>query len=162
MPMEGVVYRERGTWLCSNALTWSKLKAARCAEFQKAIYKEGIPTTTRNTSKWLRGKAGSICSPVTLDNHVVASGTACPKFSQSVFIDALVKFIVADNQSLNVIECQEFCTLLLPLHEGLTNDDIPHHMNTCKQIICAWEFHFQYVKENLANALGKISHTANI
>ncbi|KAF8573776.1 hypothetical protein K439DRAFT_1624816 [Ramaria rubella] len=42
MPMEDVVYQERWTWLHSNALTWSKLKAARCAELQKAIYKEGM------------------------------------------------------------------------------------------------------------------------
>ncbi|KAF8573715.1 hypothetical protein K439DRAFT_1624859 [Ramaria rubella] len=103
-----------------------------------------------------------ISDQATLDNHLVASGSAHPKFSQSTFINALVKFIVEDDQSLNVIECQEFHALLLLLCEGLTNDDIPHHTNIHKQIICAWEFHFQCVKENIANTLGKISHTADI
>ncbi|KAF8586581.1 hypothetical protein K439DRAFT_1614963 [Ramaria rubella] len=103
-----------------------------------------------------------IVGQTTLDKHVVEGATSCPCFSQSAFANVLVKFIVADDQSINVIECPEFRTLLLLLREELKDKDIPHCTNIRKQILKTWEIHFQQLKKKLVAALGKISHTADI
>ncbi|KAF8835659.1 hypothetical protein BDN67DRAFT_1015355 [Paxillus ammoniavirescens] len=49
-----------------------------------------------------------------------------PSFSPPVFHHFLVRFIVADDQSLNVMECPEFRQLLLLLHQDLRDSQIPH------------------------------------
>ncbi|KAF8833974.1 hypothetical protein BDN67DRAFT_985665, partial [Paxillus ammoniavirescens] len=49
-----------------------------------------------------------------------------PKFSEEILKAALVSFIVADDQTLNVIECHEFRELLLLLQEDLRESDIPN------------------------------------
>ena len=84
-------------------------------------------------------------------------------------------------QPLNVIECPEFRALLLLCCEEFRDTDIPHRTSIRKQILKAWELHFQQLKKKLAiefsmyitlsnrltdmllqNALGKISHTVDI
>ena len=47
----------------------------------------------------------------------------------------LVDFIVADDQSLNVVECVEFRRLLLFLREDLKDTDIPHRTKIKSDII---------------------------
>ncbi|KIM92280.1 hypothetical protein PILCRDRAFT_48903, partial [Piloderma croceum F 1598] len=48
-----------------------------------------------------------------------------PTFSWQTFLNHLVNFVVADDQSINVVECREFRNLLLLLREDLQDKDIP-------------------------------------
>ncbi|KAF8834092.1 hypothetical protein BDN67DRAFT_1016868 [Paxillus ammoniavirescens] len=62
-----------------------------------------------------------------------------PPFSLEQLHDHLVAFIVADDQSLNVVECKEFRQLLLLLHQDLKDSQIPHRTKIREDIISAWQ-----------------------
>jgi len=53
-------------------------------------------------------------------------------------------------QSLNVMECPEFQALLLLCCEEFMDTDIPHHTSIRKQILKAWEQHFQQLKKEIS------------
>ncbi|KAG9310336.1 hypothetical protein JVU11DRAFT_9466 [Chiua virens] len=74
----------------------------------------------------------------------------------------LVKFIVVDDQSLNVIECPEFRHLILFLCQDLHDTDIPRHMKLHELILEAWQKYFKVIKRELVNAAGKVSFTCGI
>ena len=92
----------------------------------------------------------------------------------------LVNFIVADDQSLSVLECKEFQCLLLFLREDLKDINIPHCIKIKMDIIRVWKDYFVNLKQDLSvhilsfieslivslncaqNAVGDISFTADI
>ncbi|TFK18325.1 hypothetical protein FA15DRAFT_603484, partial [Coprinopsis marcescibilis] len=77
-----------------------------------------------------------------------------PEFSDETFINALVNFIVANDQSLNVVESVFFCQLLLLLCSKLLDKDIPHRTSVRNHIEACW-------KEYLAQLSGELKHLAN-
>ncbi|TFK25333.1 hypothetical protein FA15DRAFT_590673, partial [Coprinopsis marcescibilis] len=77
-----------------------------------------------------------------------------PEFSDETFINALVDFIVADDQSLNVVESVFFHQLLLLLRSELLDKDIPHRTSVRNHIKARW-------KEYLAQLSGELKHLAN-
>ena len=54
-------------------------------------------------------------------------------------------------QSINVVECCEFCDLLL-LWQDLGDEDIPHCTKICEAITTAWKSWFIGLKRKLAVA----------
>ncbi|KIM58278.1 hypothetical protein SCLCIDRAFT_1191548, partial [Scleroderma citrinum Foug A] len=60
-----------------------------------------------------------------------------PPFTISTMHQYLIRFIVADDQSISVVECPEFWHLLL-LRYNLCDLDIPHRTKTRELIIEAW------------------------
>ncbi|EDQ98471.1 uncharacterized protein LACBIDRAFT_335933 [Laccaria bicolor S238N-H82] len=77
-------------------------------------------------------------------------GTQRSPFSQNAFLQYLLNFIVANDQSIYVVECPEFRQLLLLLREDLEDKDIPHRTMMRKLIIKAWEAYFKVLKQELA------------
>ena len=73
-----------------------------------------------------------------------------PPFSLSSLHQHLVEFIVADDQALNIVECNEFRCLLLFLREDLKDTDIPHRTKIKTDIIEAWKEYFVILKQDLA------------
>ena len=73
-----------------------------------------------------------------------------PPFSLSSLHQHLVEFIVADDQALNIVECNEFRRLLLFLREDLKDTDIPHRTKIKTNIIEAWKEYFVILKQDLA------------
>ena len=87
------------------------------------------------------------------------------EFSEEVFHEHLLNFIVADDQvrlyllcflqppcscllvpnpkSLNIVENPEFCQLLLLLQPDLRQSLIPHRTKMQELVIRAWRHHFQ-------------------
>jgi hypothetical protein len=53
-------------------------------------------------------------------------------------------------QSLNIVECREFCDLLRLLREDLREQDIPHRTKIREAIILAWKDYFVRLKRELA------------
>jgi hypothetical protein len=98
----------------------------------------------------------------TLDSHTAPNAPARAKFSPQLFLQYLIKFIVADDQSINVIECREFRDLLLLLRSELQEKDIPHRTKIRESIIKAWKAHFEILRKDLSAALGKVSCTADL
>ena len=105
------------------------------------------------------------------ENAIAANpgGPSAPRapFSQSRLLKALVNFIVANDQvqsmlhqyyaanhitfqSMNIVECCEFCDLLLLLREDLQDKDIPHRTKIRESIITAWKSWFVGLKSELA------------
>ena len=91
----------------------------------------------------------------------------CLLFSQRVFLSQIINFVVANDQvhrnqchifcsyfvtaqSINIVKCPEFHSLLLLLQEDLQEKDIPHCTKLCEAIIMAWEVWFKTLKGDLA------------
>ncbi|KAI0039264.1 hypothetical protein FA95DRAFT_1504405, partial [Auriscalpium vulgare] len=64
------------------------------------------------------------------------------KFTNEAFVDALVEFIVADDQSLNVIESRHLRSIFLMLREELRESDIPGRTTIRHRIKEQLEDHF--------------------
>jgi hypothetical protein len=101
-------------------------------EYMKACKENGWPMQLAkhkirlNTEKMLKQTTldSSLCTPT---DRVL--------FTHTAFHRTLINFIVADNQSINVIKCWEFRDLIILLHAELDNKDIPHHTKVCESII---------------------------
>ncbi|KAI6123824.1 hypothetical protein EDD16DRAFT_1517780 [Pisolithus croceorrhizus] len=78
-------------------------------------------------------------------------------FDPTAFRVALIHFIIADDQSLNVIECCEFCDLLLLLCEDLQDIHIPKQMKPHKLTISAWKSYFKLLGCHDGKALAKVT-----
>ncbi|KAF9489893.1 hypothetical protein BDN71DRAFT_1435048 [Pleurotus eryngii] len=74
----------------------------------------------------------------------------------------LVNFIVTDDQSINIVECPEFWSLLLLLHEDLRDKNVPCHTQLHSLVIKSWQTYFEHLKTDLQAALGKISFMGDI
>ncbi|KAK0437727.1 uncharacterized protein EV420DRAFT_1487004 [Desarmillaria tabescens] len=72
-----------------------------------------------------------------------------PGFSLEAFIDALVAFIVSNDQSFNVVESPELCCIFLMLREELTDDDIPCRTQIWKRVMEIWEDHLKQLSKEM-------------
>ncbi|KIK13495.1 hypothetical protein PISMIDRAFT_118780 [Pisolithus microcarpus 441] len=79
-----------------------------------------------------------------------------------MFHKLLVDFIIADDQSLCIVKCEEFWHLLLLLKNDLKDSDIPHHTKIKSNILQAWKDYFTVLKTDLQHAVGNISFTIDI
>ncbi|KZP21834.1 hypothetical protein FIBSPDRAFT_663987, partial [Athelia psychrophila] len=64
-------------------------------------------------------------------------------FSQEAFVDAIVEFIVGDDQAINVIENPRLRAIFLMLRKELREEDIPHRTTIRARIIQVWEEHLE-------------------
>ncbi|RXW21072.1 hypothetical protein EST38_g4780 [Candolleomyces aberdarensis] len=85
-----------------------------------------------------------------------------PDFTHEAFIDALVDFIVADDQSINVIESVFFRRLILLLCKELRDEDIPHRTSVRNHIRARWEVYMEELQTELQNSVGRISLTTDL
>ncbi|RXW14039.1 hypothetical protein EST38_g11815 [Candolleomyces aberdarensis] len=85
-----------------------------------------------------------------------------PEFTPDAFIEALVDFIVADDQSINVIESVFFRRLLLLLRADLRDEDIPHRTFVQSHIQARWDVYMKELQAQLQNSVGKISLTTDL
>ncbi|KAG5633992.1 hypothetical protein H0H81_004003 [Sphagnurus paluster] len=83
-------------------------------------------------------------------------------FTQDGLVDALINFIVADDQSIHVVECCKFCDLLLYMWDNLKDEDIPHQTKVTASIMKAFKKYFQNLIKELDAALREISFTADL
>ncbi|KIK32018.1 hypothetical protein CY34DRAFT_62148, partial [Suillus luteus UH-Slu-Lm8-n1] len=73
-----------------------------------------------------------------------------PDFSVDEMHRHIVRFIIADDQPINIVECPEFRRLLRLMHQDLKESDIPRRMKFCSLIIDAWRDYFPILKRDLA------------
>ncbi|KAJ7763564.1 hypothetical protein DFH07DRAFT_738672, partial [Mycena maculata] len=71
------------------------------------------------------------------------------QFSQEAFVDAIVEFIVGDDQSINVIENKQLRAIFLMLRAELRDQDIPHRTTIRKRIIEVWDEHLDTLEREL-------------
>ncbi|KAH9972298.1 hypothetical protein BGW80DRAFT_1173296 [Lactifluus volemus] len=71
------------------------------------------------------------------------------KFSSKAFVDAIMEFIVADDQSINVIESPQLRAIFLMLRDDLQDKDIPHRTTIRNRILEVWDTYL----ETLANEM---------
>ncbi|KAK6996199.1 hypothetical protein R3P38DRAFT_2477759, partial [Favolaschia claudopus] len=72
-------------------------------------------------------------------------------FSHEGFVNAIVEFIVGDDQSINVIENQQLRAIFLMLREELKDADIPHRTTIRKRILEVWEEHLDSLEKEMAH-----------
>ncbi len=95
---------------------------------------------------------------------------AVPEYSHDAFVDAIVEWIIADDQvwrpslmlfvcwtfsfqSINVIECPQLRQIFLMLWEDLTDADIPHRTYIRKCVIETWEKYIATLKSEMEVSL---------
>jgi len=111
----------------------------------------------------IREETAGLLKQSTLDSSLQdVSLSGRPVFTRAALVRALINFVVADDQSINVIECREFRDLLLLLRSDLQDKDIPHRTKLREAIIETWESHFKALRLELADAVGKVSFTADL
>jgi hypothetical protein len=88
-------------------------------------------------------------------------------FSQEAFVDAIVEFIVGDDQvgflcllsshqckiysqSINVVENEQLRAIFLMLRAELKDSDIPHRTKIRKRVIEIWDEHLNTLQEEMA------------
>ncbi|KAJ7836917.1 hypothetical protein B0H14DRAFT_3141636 [Mycena olivaceomarginata] len=62
-------------------------------------------------------------------------------FRRRRFVDAIVEFIVGDDQSINVVENEQLRAIFLMLRAELKDSDIPHRTKIRKRVIEIWDEH---------------------
>ncbi|KAJ6576013.1 hypothetical protein DFH09DRAFT_914990, partial [Mycena vulgaris] len=72
------------------------------------------------------------------------------EFSQEAFVDALVEFIVGDDQSINVVENAQLRAIFLMLRAELKDSDIPHRTKIRKRIMEIWDEHLNTLQREMA------------
>jgi len=95
-----------------------------------------------------------------------------PPFSLQVFLEYLVRFIVADDQvhlialflhtltsrqSIRVVECPKFWQVCMVLRETLSDHNIPHRDQVREAIISHWRRSFEDVRHELSVSLSVLS-----
>ncbi|KAF7328561.1 HAT family dimerization domain-containing protein [Mycena venus] len=84
------------------------------------------------------------------------------QFSQEAFVNAIVEWIVGDDQSINVVENEQLRNIFLMLRSELKDSDIPHRTKIRKRIIEVWDEHLAHLESEMATAIGKISTTMDL
>ncbi|KAG2750991.1 hypothetical protein P692DRAFT_20647111, partial [Suillus brevipes Sb2] len=77
-------------------------------------------------------------NPVCNNSLPAQSEAVLPDFSVDEMHQHIVRFIIADDQPINVVECPEFRQLLRLMHQDLKESDIPRRMKFRSLIIDAW------------------------
>ncbi|PBK58918.1 hypothetical protein ARMSODRAFT_838033, partial [Armillaria solidipes] len=79
----------------------------------------------------------------------LSCGSALRPYSKDAFIDALISWIVADDQSINVIENPHLHAIFLMLREGLKDSDIPHRSSLRARILQMWDEYMEHLASEL-------------
>ncbi|KAF5351590.1 hypothetical protein D9758_007266 [Tetrapyrgos nigripes] len=98
------------------------------------------------------------------DSHPLPSYACKPSepLNREQFWHLLVRWIVADDQSMNVVECQEFRDLLEYIGLDLKSQDIPHHKKLTELIFEQFENCFKNTQDKMKCSLGCISYTSDM
>ncbi|KAF9002794.1 hypothetical protein BDQ17DRAFT_1425750 [Cyathus striatus] len=84
-------------------------------------------------------------------------------FNMETFYHLLMCWIIIDDQSLNVVKCQEFHELILYLTgDELTDEEFIHHKKLCTEILLEQKRAFDKLKIDLHKAEGCISFTTDL
>ncbi|KAK7064999.1 hypothetical protein R3P38DRAFT_2757574 [Favolaschia claudopus] len=70
-------------------------------------------------------------------------------FTQDAFVDAIVEWIVSDDQSINVVENEQLRNIFLMLRSELNDSDIPHRTKIRKRVIEIWDEHLANLESEM-------------
>ncbi|KIJ98154.1 hypothetical protein K443DRAFT_133552 [Laccaria amethystina LaAM-08-1] len=71
------------------------------------------------------------------------------EYSYEAFVDAITQFIIADDQSLNVIESPHLRRIFLLLRQDLKDSDIPHRTTIRNHVKEIWDEHLKGLEEEI-------------
>ncbi|CAA7271021.1 unnamed protein product [Cyclocybe aegerita] len=83
-------------------------------------------------------------------------------FTLEGFLDRLAKWVVVDDQSLDVVDCPELRDLLLYIGVELSDDDIPHRTKLSEIITTNFKQEYMAMLLDIENSLGCVSFTSDI
>ncbi|KAF5358776.1 hypothetical protein D9758_008518 [Tetrapyrgos nigripes] len=83
-------------------------------------------------------------------------------FNSERFLSLLIRWIVVDDQSINVVECQEFRDVLEYIGVDLKDGAIPHRTHLLELIFGQFETCFKNTREEMNRSLGRISFTSDM
>ncbi|KAF5387624.1 hypothetical protein D9615_000715 [Tricholomella constricta] len=90
-----------------------------------------------------------------------ASSEGREPFTLEGFYDRLAKWIVVDDQSINVIESPELRDLLLFIGTELTENNLPHRTKLTEIIVESFKKEYAELMNDIQNALGRVSLTSD-
>ncbi|KAF9489835.1 hypothetical protein BDN71DRAFT_1374932, partial [Pleurotus eryngii] len=71
------------------------------------------------------------------------------KYSPEAFVNSVTEWIIADDQSLNVIELPQLRAVFMMLREELRDSDIPHRTTICKRVQQMWYDHLDRLQDEM-------------
>ncbi|KAF5353140.1 hypothetical protein D9758_008770 [Tetrapyrgos nigripes] len=125
-----------------------------CVQQNQGIFKNSDGRITRNIRRHLTGSEhhkkiyDEFVQEFKLKGWDSVDSTG-EEFSPKVFMDLLLWWIVVDDQSINVVECLEFCDVLAYIGLNLAPGDIPHCMKLLELIFAQFESEFSNIKAEL-------------
>ncbi|KIK00294.1 hypothetical protein K443DRAFT_100729, partial [Laccaria amethystina LaAM-08-1] len=76
-----------------------------------------------------------------------------PEYSYEAFVDAITEFIIADDQSLNVVENPHLRRIFMLLWEDLKDSEIPHQTTIRNRIKEIWDEHLASLESEIKKAV---------
>ncbi|CAA7260564.1 unnamed protein product [Cyclocybe aegerita] len=89
------------------------------------------------------------------------TGGAHEEFTLEGFYKCLIRWIIVDDQSINVIDSRELHNLLTYISYELMDDDIPHRSTLMNLIIQHFFKEYGKVLLEIKDAAGRVSYTAD-
>ncbi|KAL4254558.1 Zinc finger BED domain-containing [Pleurotus pulmonarius] len=87
---------------------------------------------------------------------------AARPYSPEAFVDAIIEWIIADDQSLNAVESPQLRSIFLMLRDELKDSDIPHRTTIRNRVTEVWEAHLDWLEAEMKDAMGKVSLTTDL
>ncbi|KAK7014542.1 ribonuclease H-like domain-containing protein, partial [Favolaschia claudopus] len=107
-----------------------------------------IPITAKDATPHVNGYRERK-NQATNGGSTSASDKKRTPFTQDGFVDAIVEWIVSDDQSINVIENEQLRNIFLMLRAELNDSDIPHRTKIRKRVIEIWDEHLSHLESEM-------------
>lgn len=147
----------------------SHVSCKLCHEWKCWKNGDGVVTTIRKHLKGAHSEEYKrVCKLLNL-KHSDKPADAMPNestrnepFNLKEWLRRLVKWIVVDDQSINIVECPEFREFVIYGHCNISEKDLPHRTKLTELIFAAYEQEHQHLKVCYRKSLGCVSFSSDL
>ncbi|CAK5276396.1 unnamed protein product [Mycena citricolor] len=165
-----------GYWIDADGVAWAPQEVIAQDPCPELKYFWGEHTETQCwlcslcTTVYQHGTSTSICRKHLIKRHMTIffdllrehGGKSRTPFSIKALVLQIIRVIVANDLSLNLINNRKFRDLMLLLNQSLLDSQIPHRTTLHVAIIVQWETYYGSLKQALQSLLGEISFTLDL
>ncbi|KAK7012539.1 ribonuclease H-like domain-containing protein [Favolaschia claudopus] len=146
-----------------NAKEFPYLGCRLCKRWQ--VWQNAQGGVTSNIRRHLEEEHADIYKPTVSRlnlKHASASGGSSEPYSKDAWVDRLVRWIVADDQSLNVVDCEEFREFVLFGRTPEHDEDLPHRTALTNKIIAQYHEIYEKIIDDIKRAYSRLHLTGDM
>ncbi|KAK7039983.1 hypothetical protein R3P38DRAFT_3469516 [Favolaschia claudopus] len=146
-----------------NAKEFPYLGCRLCKRWQ--VWQNAQGGVTSNIRRHLEEEHADIYKPTVSRlnlKHASASGGSSEPYSKDAWVDRLVRWIVADDQSLNVVDCEEFREFVLFGRTPEHDEDLPHRTALTNKIIAQYHEIYEKIIDDIKSAYSRLHLTGDM